>query len=118
MGRILILFAFFGFISPAYSSTASGLNGLAERGGVSGQDVVSFVRSGMNAYPNDPVIKLCFEKLSVDRNAAIYALFNYIMYLDMQDSNAQAYLSNSLSDTRRMIAVSTYAKKSVNYCNS
>ncbi len=112
MGRLLI------FLTALFSCTAFAnvgeLSNLADKANVSRDSVVSYVQSGLSDY-NDSVIKNCLKKLDTDKKTTIYALFNYIMYLDLQDDSDKQM---SLKETRKLITVSKYAKISVKYCNS
>lgn len=116
MGRLLTISLLLLFSSVASANT-SDLSGLSEKANLSGEQVVLFVKSGMETYSEDPVVKACIKKLEVNRNSAIYALFNYIMYLDMQKDLDQLSQSSNLKKTRQLMTVSRYAKKTVNYCN-
>jgi len=112
LGRLLIFIVLFSL--PALVIADDELSGLASKANISGERIVQYVKSGVQEYSEDPTIKACLKKAETDKNKAIYALFNYIMYLDLQNSFSS---SNSLKETRKLITVSRYAKKSVNYCN-
>tara|TARA_Y100001936_G_C15867489_1_gene555819 strand:+ start:496 stop:837 length:342 start_codon:yes stop_codon:yes gene_type:complete len=113
MGRVLVFLTLF---LPFYSyAVDSSLTGLAEKGNISGNKVVKYVQSGINDYSDDEIVKKCLKKLNADKNSTLYALFNYIMYLDHQD---HAMSKATLKETRKLIEITRYAKNSVNYCNS
>jgi hypothetical protein len=113
MGRVLV---FLILSLPFYSyAIDSSLTGLAEKGNVSGNKVVKYVQSGIKEYSDDEIVKKCLKKLNADKNSTLYALFNYIMYLDHQ---AYTMSQVNLKETRKLIEITRYAKNSVNYCNS
>lgn len=94
-----------------------GMDGLAKASKIPEKKIVSYVQNGMSEYSSDVVVKNCKAKLSEDKVTAIYALFNYIMYLDFQKENGAPSLRDGLEKTKKMIKITNYAKKSINYCN-
>lgn len=118
MGKILTTSAMILLYLISFNAKSSDLDGLAKSSKTSNEAVVKYVKSGIEEYANDPVVKNCLAKAESDQKTAIYALFNYIMYLDTQSATSSANNLSSINQTRRLIKISSYAKKSINYCNN
>jgi hypothetical protein len=118
MGRLLILLLF--ALATSFSVTAANysMGGLAEEANISGEKIIKFIQSGVSDYSSDPIIEACLRKMDLDKSTTVYALFNYIMYLDTQKKIGVMSGKSSLIQVKKMKKISTYAKKAVNYCNA
>jgi uncharacterized pyridoxal phosphate-containing UPF0001 family protein len=114
VGRLLILVL---LSLPFTSVSAVELDGLAESSNISGEKIISFVQSGMKEYSEDQVVKACVGKLDSDKRNAVYALFNYIIYLDQQKKADLITSKVARKEVRKRIKIASYAKISLNYCN-
>jgi hypothetical protein len=117
VGRLLIVSIFALTVSFSAISATDIMSGLAENAEISGEKIIKYIKSGTSEYSSDPTIKACLEKMDTDKRTTVYALFNYIMYLDMQKKIGVIRGKNNLVQVKKMIKVSSYAKKAVNYCN-
>jgi len=115
MGRLLTIF-FLSFMS--LSVGADDLSELAKKSNLSSDELISFVSSGMSEYESDATIKQCIKKMEIDKVKSIYALFNYILFLDIQNNEGVESGSGALRETRKKMLIARFAKKSAFYCNS